>query len=86
MNHQTADTVRGLPLPADLRSVEIDGTSLAYRERGAGEPVVFRTPSAKVAQSIVQLAHALVNPDSAKDSPVRQAVKSVNGWLAVFHG
>ncbi len=52
----------------------------------AGEPVVFRTPSAKVAQSIVQLAHALVNPDSAKDSPVRQAVKSVNGWLAAFHG
>lgn len=41
MNHQTAETVRGLPLPADLRSVEIDGTSLAYRERGSGEPVVF---------------------------------------------
>lgn len=41
MNHRTADTVRGLPLPADLRRVEIDGTSLAYRERGTGEPVVF---------------------------------------------
>ncbi|HZV05752.1 MAG TPA: hypothetical protein VE999_11775 [Gemmataceae bacterium] len=52
----------------------------------AGEPAVFRTPSAKVSQSIVQLANALVNPDSAKASPVRQAVKSVNGWLAVFHG
>jgi pilus assembly protein CpaE len=53
----------------------------------AGEPVVFRTPSAKVAQSIVQMANALVHPpDEAKPSPVRQAVKSVNGWLAVFHG
>lgn len=52
----------------------------------AGEPAVFRTPSAKVVQSIVQLAHALINPDGAKDSPVRQAVRSVNGWLAVFHG
>lgn len=52
----------------------------------AGEPAVFRTPSAKVVQSIVQLANALVNPDSVKSSPVRQAVKSVNGWLAVFHG
>lgn len=52
----------------------------------AGEPVVFRTPSAKVAQSIVQMAEAVLNPDGAKRSPVRQAVKSVNGWLAVFHG
>ncbi|HEY7327556.1 MAG TPA: hypothetical protein VH592_07950 [Gemmataceae bacterium] len=52
----------------------------------AGEPVVFRTPSTKVAQSIVQLANALVNPKDAKQSPVRQAVRSVNGWLAVFHG
>lgn len=52
----------------------------------AGEPAVFRSPSAKVVQSIVQLANALVNPNSGKSSPVRQAVKSVNGWLAVFHG
>lgn len=52
----------------------------------AGEPAVFRTPSAKVVQSIVQLADSLINPDRAKDSAVRQAVKSVNGWLAVFHG
>lgn len=52
----------------------------------AGEPAVFRTPTAKVVQSIVQLAHALANPNSGKSSPVRQAVKSVNGWLAVFHG
>ncbi|HTU90512.1 MAG TPA: AAA family ATPase [Gemmataceae bacterium] len=52
----------------------------------AGEPVVFRTPSAKVTQSIVQMANAFVNPEEAKLSSVRQAVKSVNGWLAVFHG
>lgn len=55
----------------------------------AGEPAVLRTPSAKVAQSIVQLAASLHKPDkahvAAKASPVRQAVKSVNGWLAVFH-
>lgn len=51
----------------------------------AGEPVVFRTPSAKVVQSIVQMANSLVNPDGVKSSPVRQAVRSVNGWLAVFH-
>lgn len=52
----------------------------------AGEPVVFRTPSSKVAQSIVHLANGLIKPDGGKSSPVRQAVKSVNGWLAVFHG
>jgi pilus assembly protein CpaE len=52
----------------------------------AGEPVVFRTPSSKVAQSMVQLANGLIKPESGKSSPVRQAVKSVNGWLAVFHG
>jgi pilus assembly protein CpaE len=52
----------------------------------AGEPAVFRSPSAKVAQSIMQLANGLVKPDGGKASPVRQAVKNVNGWLAVFHG
>ena len=52
----------------------------------AGEPVVFRTPSAKVVQSIVQIANAFINREEVKSSPVRQAVKSVNGWLAVFHG
>jgi pilus assembly protein CpaE len=52
----------------------------------AGEPAVFRTPTSKVAQSIVQLANSLVKPGSGKTSTVRQAVKSVNGWLAVFHG
>ena len=41
MNHQTAETIRGLPLPPDLRSVEIGGTSVAYRARGSGQPVVF---------------------------------------------
>jgi len=51
----------------------------------AGEPAVFRAPSAKVSQSIVQLANGLVKPER-KSSPVRQAVRSVNGWLAVFHG
>jgi|SRR5579884_2222471 len=52
----------------------------------AGEPAVLRTPSAKVAQSIVQIANAFINREEVKPSPVRQAVKSVNGWLAVFHG
>jgi pilus assembly protein CpaE len=52
----------------------------------AGEPVVFRTPSTKVAQSLVQMANTFVNPEEGKSSSVRQAVKSVNGWLAVFHG
>lgn len=32
---------RSLPLPADLRTVKIDGTRLAYREQGSGEAVVF---------------------------------------------
>ena len=32
---------RRLPLPADLKTVEIDGARLAYREQGSGEPVVF---------------------------------------------
>jgi hypothetical protein len=34
----------------------------------------------------VQLANSLIKPDGGKSSSVRQAVKSVNGWLAVFHG
>jgi pilus assembly protein CpaE len=52
----------------------------------SGEPAVFRAPSSRVAQSIVQLAHGLSKTEENKESPVRQAVKSVNGWLAVFHG
>jgi len=52
----------------------------------AGEPAVFRTPSTKVAQSLVQLAHGLTNFDGAKTSPARPAVKSSHSWLAVFHG
>ena len=30
-----------LPLPADLKTVEINGAGLAYREQGSGEAVVF---------------------------------------------
>jgi pilus assembly protein CpaE len=52
----------------------------------AGEPAVFRSPSTKVSQSIVQLANSLTKSESGKSSSVRQAVRSVNGWLAVFHG
>jgi len=52
----------------------------------AGEPAVSRTPSAKVSHSIVQLANTLSKSDGGKASSVLQAVKSVNGWLAVFHG
>jgi pilus assembly protein CpaE len=52
----------------------------------AGEPAVSRTPSAKVSQSIVHLAGNLSKADAGKGSSVLQAVKSVNGWLAVFHG
>lgn len=52
----------------------------------AGEPAVFRTPSAKVAQSIVQLAYSMANPEGAKASTARTPVKSSNSWLAVFHG
>jgi pilus assembly protein CpaE len=63
-----------------------DDPKVINAANNAGEPAVFRTPAAKVTQSIVQLVNSLINPDGAKDSPVRQAVKSVNGWLAVFHG
>lgn len=41
MTKMAANRVRGLPLPADLKTVEIGGASLAYREHGSGEPVVF---------------------------------------------
>lgn len=34
-------TSRGLSLPVDLRAASIDGATLAYREVGAGDPVVF---------------------------------------------
>jgi pimeloyl-ACP methyl ester carboxylesterase len=41
MNELTEETVRGLPVQADLKAAEIDGARLAYTERGSGEPVVF---------------------------------------------
>jgi len=34
-------TSRGLSVPQDLRAVSVDGRTLAYRELGAGDPVVF---------------------------------------------
>lgn len=37
----TAQTVRGLPLPAGVETAHIDGASLAYLEQGDGQPVVF---------------------------------------------
>jgi pilus assembly protein CpaE len=52
----------------------------------AGVPAILRTPSAKVSQSIVQMANNLVRPEAGKASGVLQAVRSVNGWLAAFHG
>jgi pilus assembly protein CpaE len=62
-----------------------DDPKIINAANNAGEPAVFRSPSAKVSQSIVQMANALVNLEDAKPSSVRQAVKSVNGWLAMFH-
>jgi pimeloyl-ACP methyl ester carboxylesterase len=35
------ETIRGLSVPPDLRTAAIDGTQLAYVERGSGSPVVF---------------------------------------------
>lgn len=52
----------------------------------SGVPAVMRTPSAKVSQSIGQIANGLLKPAGGKSSGVMQAVKSVNGWLAAFHG
>lgn len=52
----------------------------------SGVPAVMRTPSAKVSLSIGQIATALLKPNGGKSSGVLQAVKSVNGWLAAFHG
>ncbi len=75
---EALDRKIGFLVPDDPKSINA--------ANNAGEPAVFRTPSAKVVQSYVQLANALVNPGGSKSSPVRQAVKSVNGWLAVFHG
>lgn len=34
-------SVRGLPLPPDLKNVGVVGATLAYRECGSGDPVVF---------------------------------------------
>ncbi len=53
----------------------------------AGEPAVFRSPSSKVAFSIVQMANGLSARDESESTPTpRHPVKSANGWLAVFHG
>ena len=41
MTGKGIETARGLPLPAGLKTVEIDGARLAYLEHGSGEPVVF---------------------------------------------
>lgn len=38
---ETHQKVRDLPLPADLKIAEVNGASLACREQGAGQPVVF---------------------------------------------
>jgi pimeloyl-ACP methyl ester carboxylesterase len=35
------DHASGLPVPADLKTVEIEGARLAFREQGSGEAVVF---------------------------------------------
>ena len=41
MTERTHATNRGLPVPADLETVEIGGARLAFRQHGSGEPVVF---------------------------------------------
>lgn len=41
MVEASTETVRGLLVPADLKRAEVDGTRLAYVERGSGAPVVF---------------------------------------------
>lgn len=41
MADSATHTARGLPVPADVKSADIGGASLAYIERGAGPPVVF---------------------------------------------
>lgn len=68
-----------------IASLVPDDPKTINAANNAGEPVVFRAPTSKVAQSIVQLAKGLSKPAESKASPMRQAVKSVNGWLAVFH-
>ena len=41
MMELSTQTVRGLAVPADLKSAELGGARLAYVERGSGQPVVF---------------------------------------------
>jgi pimeloyl-ACP methyl ester carboxylesterase len=41
MTELSTKTVRGLPVPADLKTTELRGVGLAYLERGSGQPVVF---------------------------------------------
>lgn len=41
MTDSVTHTVRGLAAPGDIKSAEVNGASLAYRERGSGQPVVF---------------------------------------------
>lgn len=37
----STETVRGLAVPAGLKTAQLEGARLAYLERGSGEPVVF---------------------------------------------
>ena len=41
MTGKGIETARGLPLPAGLKTAEIDGARLAYLEHGSGEPAVL---------------------------------------------
>jgi pimeloyl-ACP methyl ester carboxylesterase len=41
MVESSTETVRGLAVPRDLKTAELDGARLAYLERGSGQPVVF---------------------------------------------
>jgi pimeloyl-ACP methyl ester carboxylesterase len=41
MTELSTKTVRGLPVPADLKTTELRGVGLAYLERGSEQPVVF---------------------------------------------
>lgn len=41
MTNSNSLVERGLPVPADLLRVTVDGSEFAYQERGTGAPVVF---------------------------------------------
>lgn len=61
-----------------------DDPKVVNGSNNTGVPVVLKHPSAKVSQSIAQLARSFRPPTGKEASGIVRLAKSFNGWLASF--